>query len=131
MPELTRRRDPDTRQETWLIHYGDVRVGVIAERVGNPDSTPGWQWSCGFYPGSHEGLSRVARLDPLQSTTLNFGLRRAPPFADPDVAARKLVEIASTIEPVQNGRIYVELLRALVKGLASALRHNPENICSV
>jgi hypothetical protein len=25
---------------------------VIAERIGNPDSTPGWQWSCGFYPGS-------------------------------------------------------------------------------
>ena|SRR5215472_16495823 len=52
MPELTRRRDPDAQQATWLIHYGDVRVGVIAERVGNPDGTPGWQWSCGFYPGS-------------------------------------------------------------------------------
>jgi hypothetical protein len=26
-------------------------------------------------------------------------------FGDPDVAARKLVEIASTIEPVQDGRI--------------------------
>src|SRR5215471_21143978 len=52
MPELTRRRDPDAPQETWLIHYGDVRVGVIAERVGNPDSTPGWHWTCGFYPGS-------------------------------------------------------------------------------
>jgi len=39
------------------------------------------------------------------------------PFADPDVAARKLVEIASTIEPVQNGRIYVELLRVLVNAL--------------
>jgi hypothetical protein len=32
------------------------------------------------------------------------------PFADPDVAARKLIEIASTIEPVQNGRIYIELV---------------------
>src|SRR5215831_17101026 len=52
-PELTCRRDLDAQQETWLIHYGDVRVGVIAERVGNPDSTPGWQWSCGFYPGSN------------------------------------------------------------------------------
>jgi hypothetical protein len=41
MPELTRRRDPDAQQETWLIYYGDVRVGVIAERIGNPDSTPG------------------------------------------------------------------------------------------
>jgi hypothetical protein len=33
-------------------------------------------------------------------------------YADPDVAARKLVEIPSTIEPVQNGRIYVELVNA-------------------
>jgi len=24
------------QQETWLIHYGDVRVGTIAERIGNP-----------------------------------------------------------------------------------------------
>ena len=34
------------------------------------------------------------------------------PFADPNVAARKLVEIASTIEPVQDGRIYIELVNA-------------------
>jgi len=51
MLEFT-RRDPEAEQETWLIHYGDVRVGVISKRVGNPDSTPGWQWACGFYPGS-------------------------------------------------------------------------------
>ena len=31
MPELTRRRDPDAAQETWLIHYGDVRVDVISD----------------------------------------------------------------------------------------------------
>jgi hypothetical protein len=30
-----------------------VRVGVLAERVDNPDGTPSWQWSCGFYPGSN------------------------------------------------------------------------------
>jgi len=30
------------------------------------------------------------------------------PFADPAVAARKIVEIANGIEAVQNGRIYVE-----------------------
>ena len=39
------------------------------------------------------------------------------PYADPNAAARKLVEIASTIEPVQGGRIYVELLRVLVNAL--------------
>ena len=30
------------------------------------------------------------------------------PFADPEVAARKLVEIANSVEPVQDGRIYIE-----------------------
>ena len=39
-------------------------------------------------------------------------IRRPRPFANPDAAARKLVEIASTIEPVQDGRIYVELVNA-------------------
>ncbi len=31
-------------------------------------------------------------------------------FADPDVAARKLVEIANGTEAVQDGRIYIELV---------------------
>jgi hypothetical protein len=30
-------------------------------------------------------------------------------FTDPDVAARKLVEIASAVEAVQDGRIFIEL----------------------
>jgi hypothetical protein len=30
------------------------------------------------------------------------------PFADPDAAARKLVEIANGVEAVQGGRIYIE-----------------------
>ena len=29
-------------------------------------------------------------------------------FPDPEVAARKLMEIANSIEPVQNGRIHIE-----------------------
>jgi hypothetical protein len=29
-------------------------------------------------------------------------------FADPDVAARKLVEIANAVEAVQDGRVYIE-----------------------
>jgi hypothetical protein len=32
----------------------------------------------------------------------------ARPFADPEIAARKLVEIASTVEPIQDGRIHIE-----------------------
>jgi hypothetical protein len=34
----------------------------------------------------------------------------ARPFADPDAAARKLVEIAHTTDAVQDGRIYTELV---------------------
>jgi hypothetical protein len=30
------------------------------------------------------------------------------PFANPENAARKLMEIASTVEPVQDGRIHIE-----------------------
>jgi hypothetical protein len=33
---LTRRRDHDRREECWLIYYGDVHVGAIAQSVGNP-----------------------------------------------------------------------------------------------
>ena len=29
-------------------------------------------------------------------------------FADPDAAARKIVELANAFEPVQDGRIYIE-----------------------
>jgi hypothetical protein len=32
------------------------------------------------------------------------------PYADAEKAARRLVEIAHTIEPVQDGRIHVELI---------------------
>jgi hypothetical protein len=32
----------------------------------------------------------------------------ARPFADPDAAAHKLMELAKAFEPVQDGRIYIE-----------------------
>jgi hypothetical protein len=32
------------------------------------------------------------------------------PFGDPEKAARKLIEIANSIEPVQDGRIFIELI---------------------
>jgi hypothetical protein len=53
MPALTRRRDVESRQEYWLIYYGDVHVGTIAVRSGIPHDQPQWGWRCGFYPGSH------------------------------------------------------------------------------
>jgi hypothetical protein len=30
------------------------------------------------------------------------------PFADPEKAARKILEIANTVEPIQDGRIHIE-----------------------
>jgi hypothetical protein len=34
------------------------------------------------------------------------------PYADPEKAARKLVDIANTVEAVQGGRIFIELINA-------------------
>jgi hypothetical protein len=31
-----------------------------------------------------------------------------PPFADPETAARKLLELANSVDPVQDGRIHIE-----------------------
>jgi hypothetical protein len=32
------------------------------------------------------------------------------PYSDPEAAARKLMEIANSVEPVQDGRIHIELI---------------------
>ena len=37
-------------------------------------------------------------------------LTSARPYADPETAARKLIEIANSVEAVQDGRIFIELL---------------------
>jgi len=55
MPELTRRRSTDAREECWRIFYGDVQVGTIATRTGIPHDEDPWGWSCGFNPGSRPG----------------------------------------------------------------------------
>jgi hypothetical protein len=34
------------------------------------------------------------------------------PYSDPEKATRKLIEIANSVEPVQDGRIYIELINA-------------------
>jgi hypothetical protein len=55
MTSLTRRRDPDSREEAWLIFYGDVRVGSIGRRSGNPVGTDAWFWRCGFTTPTFQG----------------------------------------------------------------------------
>jgi hypothetical protein len=41
MPELTRRRNLEAPDECWHVFYGDVRVGTIGLRSGNPTDTSG------------------------------------------------------------------------------------------
>jgi hypothetical protein len=71
MPILTRRRDPDTSRETWLIHYGDIHVDTISMSAGVPGNVEQWSWSCGFYPASHRGLR-------ASGTAKSFVMARGP-----------------------------------------------------
>ena len=70
MPQLTRRRDLEAHQETWLVYYSDIHTGTIAQSVGNPNAAPQWQWRCGFYPGSEPG-------EYLSGTAATFDQARA------------------------------------------------------
>src|SRR5215471_20237541 len=72
MPTLTRRLDPDVAQETWRIHYGDVVVGTLAQCVGNPGAAPGWEWRCGFYPGSRPGECTNGTADSFEVARAEF-----------------------------------------------------------
>jgi hypothetical protein len=57
-----------------------------------------------------DGPLSVYRFTIPEDHLMKFVERR--PFAEPDLAARKLVEIANGIEPVQDGRIYIERVNA-------------------
>src|ERR1700751_6411263 len=70
MTSLTRRRDPNASHEAWLIFYGDLHVGTIGMRSGNPTGGDQWSWSCGFYPGSNPG-------DATNGTAVDFPAARA------------------------------------------------------
>ena len=48
------------------------------------------------------------------------------PYSDPEAAARKLVEIAASIEPVQDGRIYIERVNQQFVTLLKDSKGHPE-----
>jgi hypothetical protein len=73
MLALTRRRSPVHRQEYWLIYYGDVHVGAIAERTGNPHDTEPWEWRCVFYPGSSPGECTIGTAETFDQARAEFG----------------------------------------------------------
>jgi hypothetical protein len=52
------------------VRSGDVHVGAIVERTGNPHDTEPWEWRCGFYPGSRPG-------ECTSGTAETFGEARA------------------------------------------------------
>ncbi|MBV9460169.1 MAG: hypothetical protein JO141_22015 [Bradyrhizobium sp.] len=42
------------------------------------------------------------------------------PFADPEIAASKLIELARSFEPIQDGRIYIEAINGSMLFLLKA-----------
>jgi hypothetical protein len=52
------------------------------------------------------------------------------PYADPEAAARKLVEIANSVEAVQDGRIYIELINYPMRTSSRPRRRNTGQACS-
>jgi hypothetical protein len=71
-PTLTRRRDRKARGEAWRIFYGDIHVGSIAERSGNPVGTDQWSWRCGFYPGSNPGEASYGTAASFDAARIAF-----------------------------------------------------------
>jgi hypothetical protein len=71
MPALTRRRYPE-RQDCWHVYFGDVHVGTIAARTGNPHDTDPWEWACGFYPGSRPGEYRSGTAATFDDARADF-----------------------------------------------------------
>src|SRR5262245_21706970 len=72
MPTLTRRRSHDSHRETWIVFYGDVPVGAIAERAGVPADLDQWGWTCGFYPGVEPRQHRHGAAPTLDDARAGF-----------------------------------------------------------
>jgi hypothetical protein len=72
LPALTRHRSADHRHNCWHIYYGDVHVGTIAERAGNPHDTDPWEWNCGFYPGSLPGEHQSDTAPTFEEARADF-----------------------------------------------------------
>jgi hypothetical protein len=63
-----------------------------------------------FHQEKQEGDAEqcVSAARPKSRSTMKFATTR--PYADPEAAARKLIEIANSVGAVQDGRIHIELL---------------------
>jgi hypothetical protein len=72
MPSLTRRRSDNPRQETWRVYFGNVHVGAIARRIGQPLAVDPWQWRCGFHPGSRPGECTSGTAETFDEARSDF-----------------------------------------------------------
>jgi hypothetical protein len=72
MPELTRRRSTDAREECWHVYYGYVHVGTIALRSGALVDVDQWGWQCGFHPPSHNGRQTEDTAGTFEQARADF-----------------------------------------------------------
>ena len=99
------------------------RISLVPLRaIKRPLSTPMWKLEPALYcepcsdmrgrrqrPHHAADLCAAGRRLDGESATMN---KFATDYANPEAAARKLVEIASGVKPVQDGRIYIERINA-------------------
>src|ERR1700704_2735725 len=52
---------------------GDVQVGTVKTRTGNPWATPSWELRCGFYPGSRPGECSSGTAATFEKARAGFG----------------------------------------------------------
>ncbi len=110
----SRAADPQTTAitaGTSITYYGDVHVGTIAERVGNPHDTDPREWSCGFYPGSHQSDTTAtfeeARADFEHAWQVFLSNRTEADFQawhdQRDWTERKYADAGKRLEPSSHG----------------------------
>jgi hypothetical protein len=80
------------------FYWDDVAGGRLRpEQVGSKEAL-----------AEAKAFARAARATADDQALMKFVERR--PFSDPEAAARKLIVIANSVEPVQDGRIHIELI---------------------
>src|SRR5450631_3766041 len=103
MPELTRRRSTDAREECWHFYYGDVQTGTITIRSGNPHDEDPWD---GIAVSIRAHTQANIRTEPPPAST-----KRAPVSKprgrffwrnEPRLTFRR--GVASKIGPLENMR---------------------------
>jgi hypothetical protein len=69
---------------------GDVHVGTIGIRSGNPTETDQWGWRCGFYPGSNPGECKSGTAASFDAARSAFEAAW-PAMTNPGPSLRKYI----------------------------------------